>query len=769
MRKVKLKMQRGFTIPEFMISVLIGVIFLGIVLGMWQFTHRSWTVEQQLVRSRVDLQMAMERIKEEMRLSSLNYTSFYPSSGPPYTAVSFPLATHLSSPNSAFLDLDDSTGNIDWDKSVIYFLYDASGNKKLKRTVITSNKTYLTDTDKRYDQVLQLATAITEPDGAGSSNHPSSLDNKSNASTTTVIENVSSFTLTPTYRLFDGYSATTQRSDKMEFGVVNLDSTYDSSSGYHDFKFEIVGTSGTDYKMGIDSICITPSGCEREAEVIALNSATGSPLLDALDDDYGGSASTVTASGWSGNQYLEYSSGDVGDYINMRLYYDLYRESNFDGATKDNTYLTGDNLYIKLGDFEEGEGVVSGWTAALETGGTAQGYYDLTPTSMANITARNLISSAKLQSLLGTTTYDMARVKFVSHPTTGCDLQITSAYIAERDSTTSNQNATDTKTRLYFTDASENITPGTTITAGSSQYSNWTIFGIDPTKDYFVTFHVTGTVADSYASYWPGATLGETNSYLLVYDPPSDQSAVAAWPAPVDETSVNPPAELPVAPVSGSECTITRNIYAVEGIEVYRKTGSVLSDIYDSQAVDADKPDYAQIGWRESAGTDATTYAGSSDDSGMTGAIWDSASGSNPHSLGASIDGGKFVQSAANFSAEPYWKCLDCGAIYTDAAYKLSAPSSHLCTACSTYLAPAIDTPWVDDVTVNWPGGTQLCEVSGYFTQKSDYGIIKLTVDGLGFTKGIDLSVTISDTFPSLGKTYETSLITSAEPRNTGR
>jgi hypothetical protein len=770
MLRFKLKKSAGFTIAEFIVASVIGVVLLGIVWGIWNFVHRGWTIEQRLIRARVDLQIAMERIKEEMRLSSLNYTSYYPPAGPPYTAVSFPMAT-ADSNNSNFLDLD-ANGNIDWDTSVIYYLYDDDGNKKLKRTVITANDAFLTDTDDRDGQVSELANAASEPTGTGSGmngTHPSNLKNKGNATTTTIIENVTSFTLTPTYQLFDGYSAATQRSDKVDFGVVNLDSTYDAGDGYHDFKFEVVGTSNTGYKMGIDSIAITPSGCEREAEVIFLSTGeTGTdPLRDTVSKESGGTAAPVTAAGWSGGQYLEYSSGGVGDYINMRLYYDVYRESNFDGSTRVNAYLTGGQ--VKLGDFNADEGIVEGWTALGQTAGAGQGYYGATPTSMANITARNLVSSAALQVSLGTTTYDLVRVKFVSHPTLNYDLQIVSAYIAERNMAAANADALDPKVQLYFTDGFGNIAPGATITAGSSLYSNWTIFGINPLKDYFVTFHITGVVADSYVSYWPDGMSGAPHSYLLTYDPPSDKSAVADWPAPVDRTSAAPPAELPVAPASGSECTVTSNIYGIEEIEVYRSSGSVLSDVYDTQFAG---PAYNDIGWTESvsANADVRVEAGSSDDANMSSATWDfldSNSTINPHSL--SISTGKFVQSEATLSAVPYWKCLTCGATYTNAQYSLTPPASHLCTLCSLYLVPAINSPEVDNITVDWPGGTQLCEVSGYFTQKPDYGIIKLTVDGQGFTKGLDIAVTITNTFPSMAKTYETSLITSAEPRNTGR
>ena len=60
-----------------------------------------------------------------------------------------------------------------------------------------------------------------------------------------------------------------------------------------------------------------------------------------------------------------------------------------------------------------------------------------------------------------------------------------------------------------------------------------------------------------------------------------------------------------------------------------------------------------------------------------------------------------------------------------------------------------------------------MCDISGYFAQKSDYGIIKLTIDGRELTKGLEFNVTVSELLQD--EPYEASLTVEVEPRNTGR
>ncbi|MCK4463947.1 MAG: hypothetical protein KAU58_06515, partial [Candidatus Omnitrophica bacterium] len=174
-------------------------------------------------------------------------------------------------------------------------------------------------------------------------------------------------------------------------------------------------------------------------------------------------------------------------------------------------------------------------------------------------------------------------------------------------------------------------------------------------------------------------------------------------------------------------------------------------------------PNYDNIGWTESTDADISVSAGSSDDSQMAGATWDSGSDVNPHSL--SIGSGRYAQFEAILSTIPYWTCIGHSSVsVSNIDYK---GGNITCPTCSKYLIPAVNCPSIDNVAINWPGESRMCEISGYFMQKPDYGIIKLIVDGQELAKGLEFSITISEELQ--GKDYETSLISEIEPRNTGR
>ena len=301
----------------------------------------------------------------------------------------------------------------------------------------------------------------------------------------------------------------------------------------------------------------------------------------------------------------------------------------------------------------------------------------------------------------------------------------------------------------------EEIAGGGIIPEGESRYSNWAIFPIDETKDYFVTFHI----SSGNISYWDG-TDTDISSYLSCV---VNAAANASWDDPEDKTSEAPPEELPQPDPPGPEYTSSRHIYAQASLEIWSKEGAVTSRIYDTTL---SAPNYDNIGWTESTDADISVSAGSSDDYQMAGATWDSGSDINPHSL--SIGSGRYAQFKAILSATPYWTCIDHSSVsVSDADYKDGTTTTCTEAGCIQPLIPAVNCPWIDNVSINWPGESKMCEISGYFMQKPDYGIIKLTVDGQELAKGLEFSITISEELQS--KTYETSLTSEIEPRNTGR
>ena len=716
--KQKKYYKSGMSLIELMLSAVLGVILIGIVLGAWYFTYKNWALDRIRTKNRVDLQVAMERIKGELRLSSTTYLSLYkPAGGSDYTAISFP----LEAPDAAtgLLDLN-ADGLIDWDMSVIYYAYDNAGTgyKELRRMEFTGNGAVLNNSAQRE---TQLANVVANGDGSGGPNAAGATTPKA------IVEKLTSFIINPQAQEFDGYSDHTKRSDNVTFGSVRL------TPGDHMFRFEVTGknasnTDPTGYKLGIDTLSITPSGCRQEMEVYT-------PAATSTADSSGKVGPNLL---WSGNNFLGFDSDAIGDFITLRLYYDTWLEANFDNSVRDNTILAGGDLSVELPDLAAGNEIV--WTAEIEAGSVSgDGTKADFATSLSGITVRNLISSANIDS-----DGDLFRVKFDSH--TSQPLTISAAYFDERDSDqhcvspSITTTPGETRIQLYFTDSSGDTSPNITILADSSAYSNWAIFPIDSSKNYFVTFYVTGA---SFASYWAGTEATDTNSYLIE----GDYASQPNWPA------LGPHGSMPSAPPP-LECVSSADIYALASLEVWSKTGSVTTEAYDTKIAD---PGYDATTWSSSGSV--SVYGRSSDDPLMGAVAW---------TVGSVSGTGQYAQAKAELSTTPYWTCIDHSSVnISDTSYKNTGVINCTVAGCTQYLIPGVSASWVDNIKVTWPGETRMCDISGYFAQDTDYGIIKLLVDGNELVKGIEFDVTVYEDFQ--GTNYETSMKNEVEPRNTGK
>jgi len=448
------------SIPEILVSLVIATFLISIVLAGWYYAYKNWAIDRVRTELRVNLEMAVERLKGELRLSSATYMSLYkPEGGSEYAGVSFPAAT-LDGNGFFILDADE---NIFWDKSIIYYVYEnvGTGEKELRREEIADNNAVLINETLRD---AQLQSVIGNEDGE------------------TLISGVSDFFIEPKAQEFDGYSDPPKRSDNIMFGSIRL------TPGDHDFKFEVSGdvtpegknSSSDGWAMGIDTLSITPSGCQQEMDAYSPSDSSGD-----------GTTKTGPDSMWSGNFFTEYNSDEIGDSVTYTVNYDTWLECNFANAVKTNTILTGDDLCIKLPDRTEGNDLV--WQAEFEAGsGLGASSRDDFP-SLANITVRNLVSFENIAS-----DGDLVMVFFAA--SSAAPLRIVEAYIAKCVLGQSAAGPPD-RAQLFFTDSLGNITPDTTILANSTAHTNWTIFPVSSEQSYFVTFYVADDADNSFASY----------------------------------------------------------------------------------------------------------------------------------------------------------------------------------------------------------------------------------------------------------------------------
>ena len=657
-----MRKNKGMSLLEVLVVSVVGMLLVGVVLSMWYFGYKNWTISRISSGLRIDLQNAIERIREEIRLSSLDYMSFYPSGAVEYTAISFPLPKYAT---GGFLTLDETSGKITWDKSVIYHV--SSGRTKLLRT----EKTFKLDSGERY---TQLAAVVAAEETAGTKVVLESLD-------------VAGFTITPKIVKFDGYNPSFKQSDKVNFGSIKLE------PGAHKLRFTATGKRYDDvgnYRFGIDTLSITPSGCEREAEncaVVAGETTT--------------SYSTELAGECSGNSYVKCAANE-DEYITFSLYYDLWRESNFENSIRNNTILTDDQLRIKLATQDEGGEVC--WQAAAQTGSESNAL--TLGTLPANIAVRNV-----LKGIIGNDFIDvlpdqkMVSIKFVAHPTS--DFIISAAYLAERSGVTEDAVA-GTTVPLAFGGLA-----GVTILQGTETWSDWLQFSMVDSKDYLVTFFSTAPNV----SYWAGPE-DATNSYYGT-DPNDDSLSDISDASDGDWEKFTP----------------SEHIYAAGSAENWANTGTI-KKTYDTKIASTTEPEYGVITWDSSVpvGTTVSMKVRASDNSDMSGATEASITSSGD-AIPTGLDGKRYVQFEATLtSSTPY------------TAY-----------------------PWIDNVAINWEGAAKMCEIGGYFTQDSDYGIIELTVDGKSLTKGLEVTVGVSEYFSPGDTTYKESLTAEIEPRNAGR
>lgn len=754
-----LRSKRGYSVAEVLFSVIIALIVIYVIFNLWQFYYKVEAVSRLKIDLRLDLEKVMEKLKEEVRLSSANYMSMYPLAGTQFTAISFPAATVNA---NGFLNLE-SDGTILWDKSVIYHMFTpASGPKELRRTEFTNNTSVLKSASARE---TQLTNVVTQGDG-------SLGPNAACATTRTLMEELNiDFKITPAVFQFDGYSSQSiERSDNVDFGCIRLD------PGDHTFTFTAAGknSSSSGYSFGIDTLSITPSGAQREAEYYS------GALFPAIQDSM-----------FSGNYYAERTASDIGDSISLTVYYDLFRESNFYDCIRENIVLTNPIIRAQLNTPEDGFSGV--WQAGEQTGTQASGtgYNDGLGAAqlIGNITIRNVIRHDFI-----TSGGSMVRVKFSSYPNdsnpaTNNDLVITNAFIdvaAKNGSDITedcDMTSASNRIQLFFRTNSSGVIfdPDTDdpssfmeirtsgiVPEGSNRYSNWAIYPVeDPAnpavpgnpKDYFITFSVS---SPSYVTYWPGSSaIVAQNDRINSYLNDGAAAAQADWPSPLDRTIFSEPDELPAS----SECASSRHIYGAAQMDVWQESGALTSLAYDTKL---DDPIYNQISWQElsPSGSNISFKARSCDNPDMIGATeWDSVSSTSSSPSLLTIGAGRYVQYKADLSATPYWTCIaHPGTSIADAVYK---SGTIICPTCGRFLIPNVVCPWIDDVSIDWPGESKICEISGYFAKKPDYGIIKLTVDDKDLIRAIQLSLTVSRNI--LSQEYSDYLSVEMEPKNTDK
>ena len=341
----RLNSKSGFTLAEISIATVILVIAVAMAMSGLVYVLRAAHESNVQTELDIDVQIAMERLKRDLRLTALEKIFFYPPGPGPYTAISFPMARDDDGDGSIEMD---ANGKIIWDQTYIYHVWPAVPNQ-LRLTIFDPRDNTLTD-EQRQEQLNSVVQY----------GHGSNTYNGANARTYVIFENLFEWEINPRFSRYDGYAPTLTRDRSVILGSCII------SNGFNTFEFRVVGknSASTGYKIGLDKLFMSPSYSPREAEA----------QLPAIA--YSGPAPTIeymAGGSWSGNYQLLFPATAVGQYFTLRLANDRWEETNFreTGSYMENATICFDqtltpyDFVIKVDTYTNELGQTNYWTNAV--------------------------------------------------------------------------------------------------------------------------------------------------------------------------------------------------------------------------------------------------------------------------------------------------------------------------------------------------------------------------------------------------------------------
>lgn len=681
----------GFTLVEMIIATTIMVVAISLAmtgyLYIWSESSRS-NLQDELD---VEVQLSAEKIKRDLRLSALEKIYYFPATASRYTAISMPLAR--DDDGDGAVDIDGS-GKIIWDKTVIYHVWSGNPNQ-LRKTTIDPRDNTLVATQLQA-QLTSVATV-----GNGSATYGSS-----NCSTEVVFENLFDWYVEPQGASFDGYSAVTERAIGVVLGSAVL------SNGNHTLQFSITNKNplSSSYKMGIDTLFMSPSVSEREAEAqLPATAVVGATIPTNV---------YVSSGSWSGNYHLSFPSTAIGRSFTLTMRNDCWEETNFratgelhrDTTVLFDTSLTPNDFVVLL------DGNTTNWSASLQTADSTGGQTNLDNYNACAV--RVLLRGNDLtEGNWILTSGGRCQVNFRAGSLGS--LIIDDAFIAEADSTNTQDAIAGTMTRLRFS-GGESLTLG----AGTHGWSDMTTFPINKDKSYLVSFLVNNVALKGNAWRWEETnTTGYVGAYVIpATNAPAEADAMAyTWSTRTDVYTTN------VIP-------------AVQYLfTTYPTNGVYVSTIFDTHN---SAPVYSNMFWNSvlpsGASLSLKVRSGNSND------MSDASNWTNISALASSGTGILITPGAKRY---------------------LQYQSTLLPTAAGT------GTPKLRDTRILWRGDTMAVDIGGTFSMGPDYGIFSLLVDGQPLKKGVVVNVEIFDYARAHGATNRITSMATTEvtPRNSGR
>lgn len=539
--------RQGFTLVEMMIAASLLVVTVSLAMagfGYFLSETKKAGVQNKLD---VDVQVAIEQIRYNLRLTSLEKMFFYPPGPGPYSAMAFPLASDIDGDGA--IDVDAS-GNIVWTRTLVYHAWTGMPTQ-LRLTTFEPRNNALNDAQLQ----AQLNSVVLTGNG-------SAALGGTNATTKVIFENIFSWAVRPRSATYDGYASAISREENVNLGSIVL------SNGNHNFTFTVIGTNpaSSGYRIGIDSMTVSPSYSVREGEAQV---ATASAQVGASV-----AAEYMAAGSWSGNYQLAFPAVGVGNTFTLVMDNDRWVETNFRATGEEHANTTVRfNTAISPSDFVLTlDGLDWNWYASDQTGDLSPG--NLGADALSGAAVRVLVRGSDMES--GNWILFSGQRSWVGFRSGSAPLTILHAFIAETANSTDNtmDAKAGTMTRVRFSGNN-----GISLGAGNSIWSDQLQFPIDKTKSYLITYLVSSDPGQGNGYFWTErVTPGLASTFIIAGTnlPSVDTIQELSWSARGDVTA------------SAGIASI-QYLYAT-----YPSNGLYNSTIFDTTLA---APGYSAMGW----------------------------------------------------------------------------------------------------------------------------------------------------------------------------
>ena len=699
--------QHGFTMTETLVAFAITVSAMAVASGGWVFIERGEKINSVQAELDIDVRRTIERLKADLRLSARDVIVFYPEGPGPYTAISFPIARANS--DDGLIELD-AEGRIVWNQTLIYHVRESTPNRLLLTTFDPRDNS-LTDA-QRQEQLNQVVAA----------GHGRSTYNGAHAKTRVLFQNLFTWKITKSGIVFDAYHPVLERELNVGLGSVLL------GPGDHTFQFIAVdknpaNTSGY-RKIGLDTLTVSPSAIEREAEhQLPVTEESGAKTK----------ADYLPEGAWSGNCQLLFPATASNQFFTLTMENDRWEETNFRGTGSygEQTVVQFDDALSPPQFVVELKGPETVWRAQDQT--KTNDDHD-SQNSLSGAAVRVLVHGKQMAGEGGSIERSGKSLYVLFGASDDGDMEIAAAYIAEAESHTDftpNATATGRVEQLRFLPShlalgtSEPLSlldslynqPNATIKAGRRVWARPKApFPIDAEKSYLISFLVSSAPGKGNGIYWIESRAGTPGAYVI------SNGTVAVAQA---------------ANWSGENVEMRQNLYSV--CEVYALCPT--NGLFTSHIVDThqEEPAYSEV------------------------------------HFGATLNGGS-VGMKVRTGNQPD---LSDASAWSNVSARTSSdsinPGDNRYVQFQAVLNPdntGWKTPKLKKVAVRWAGVSRIVDLAATVTKGPDYGIWEVKVDGQSPVKGVTVDLTIYKDVSAFGgksTRLTSSMVTEIEPRNTGR